>query len=150
MWLDSPSAATVTSFHHPRKTRMSTRRRFIAILPLAGVSVLAACGEKAGPAAAAPAPSPAVTLAPAAAATPTPTTNTAAGPLVDQADPAAVALGYVADAGTTKDPKHTAGAVCGNCALFGGKSGDAIGPCPLFAGKQVSTQAWCTAYAKKS
>ena len=56
----------------------------------------------------------------------------------------------MADATTAKDPKHVAGAACGNCALFAGKADDASGPCPLFAGKQVSTKAWCTAYAKKA
>ena len=61
-----------------------------------------------------------------------------------------MALGYVADASTAKDPKHVVGAACGNCALFAGKAADASGPCPLFPGKQVSTKGWCTAYAKKS
>ena len=74
----------------------------------------------------------------------------ATGQMVDPADAAAVALGYVADATTTKDAKHTAGAACGNCALFGGKAGDASGPCPLFAGKMVAATGWCTAYAKKA
>lgn len=129
---------------------MSTRRLFIAILPLAGVSVLAACGKKTETTASAPASPPAPTPAPAVATAPAPETAKAAGPLVDPADPAAVALGYVADAGSTKDPRHVAGALCGNCALFAGKALDASGPCPLFAGKQVATKGWCTAYAKKS
>lgn len=70
--------------------------------------------------------------------------------MVDPADPAASALGYVSDATTTKDPKHVAGAACANCALFGGKAGDASGPCPLYPGKQVSEKGWCTAYNKKA
>lgn len=70
--------------------------------------------------------------------------------MVDPADATAVALGYVTVASTTKDAKHTAGAACSNCALFGGKAGDAAGPCPLYAGKQVAATAWCTAYAKKA
>ena len=70
--------------------------------------------------------------------------------MVDPADPAAAGLGYVADASTTKNEKHAAGAACGNCALFGGKPGDSAGPCPLFVGKQVSAAGWCTAYAKKA
>lgn len=69
--------------------------------------------------------------------------------MVDPADAAAVALGYVADATTTKNPKHVTGAACGNCALFAGKAGDTSGPCPLFPGKQVSVEGWCTAYVKK-
>jgi hypothetical protein len=136
---------------------MSTRRRFIAILPLAGVSALAACGEKAAPPAPAPTPAPppapavapAPTPAEAAAPVPTPT-PAAAGPLVDPADATAVALGYVADAKTTKDTKHVAGSACASCALFAGKAGDATGPCPLFAGKQVAATGWCTAWAKKA
>jgi hypothetical protein len=70
--------------------------------------------------------------------------------MVDPADAAAASLGYVADASTTKDAKHTAGAACANCALFGGKAGDAAGPCPLYAGKRVAAGGWCTAYAKKA
>lgn len=69
--------------------------------------------------------------------------------MVDPNDPAAKGLGYVADAKATTDPKHTPGAACANCALFGGQSGDASGPCPLFAGKTVAASGWCTAYAKK-
>ncbi len=69
--------------------------------------------------------------------------------MVDPADPAAVALGYVADASTTKDPKFVAGSACVNCALYAGKAEDAAAPCPLFAGKLVAAKGWCTAYAKK-
>ena len=70
--------------------------------------------------------------------------------MVDPGDAAAVALGYVANATTSKNAKYTTGAACANCALFGGKAGDAAGPCPLFAGKRVASAAWCTAYAKKA
>ncbi len=70
--------------------------------------------------------------------------------MVDPADASAKALGYVPDAKTTNDAKHTAGAACGNCALFAGKPGDASGPCPLYPGKQVAAMGWCTAYAKKA
>jgi len=134
---------------------MNSRRHFIAILPLAGLSILSACSDKAAPtpAAAAPAPTPAPDsiASPAASATPAPQPATAAtGPMVDPAEPGAIALGYVADAKATKDPKHAAGAACGNCALFAGKPGEAAGPCPLFSGKQVSASGWCTAYQKKA
>jgi hypothetical protein len=142
---------------------MSTRRRFISLLPLTGLSALAACGEKAAPAPAAPAPAPATeaapapapaaTAAPAAPATPSPAPAPAAaatGPLVDPADPQAVTLGYVPDATKAKDAKHVAGAACANCALYGGKPGDTSGPCPLYAGKQVAAIGWCTAYTKKA
>lgn len=126
---------------------MSTRRRFIAILPLSGLSMLSACGEKPAPLAAGPTAAPAAAPAPAQAPPPA---IVATGVLVDPADAGAVALGYVADANSAKDAKHTAGAACSNCALFGGKAGDTVGPCPLFAGKQVAAKAWCTGYAKKA
>jgi predicted small lipoprotein YifL len=113
---------------------MSTRRSFIAILPLAGVSVLAACGDKAP----APAPAPATPSAPATT-----------GSMVDPSDPVAAALGYVADATTAKDPKYVAGSACANCALFGGKVGDAAGSCPLYVGKLVAATGWCTSHVKK-
>lgn len=69
--------------------------------------------------------------------------------MVDPSEATAVALGYVTNAATTKDPKHLAGSACANCALFGGKAGDAAGACPLYAGKQVAAAGWCTAYVKK-
>lgn len=73
--------------------------------------------------------------------------------LVDEKDPTAVALGYVAD--TTKVdkkkyPKHDASQKCDNCALYQGKPTDAAGGCTLFAGKQVAAKGWCSAWAKKA
>ncbi len=72
---------------------------------------------------------------------------------VDEKDPQAVALGYVADtakADTKKFPKHTKDQKCNNCALFQGKATDATGGCPLFAGKVVAGAGWCSAWAKKA
>jgi hypothetical protein len=72
---------------------------------------------------------------------------------VDEKDPQAVALGYVADATKADKAKYktyAAGQHCGTCALFQGKATDAAGNCPLFAGKQVATSGWCSAYAKKA
>jgi High potential iron-sulfur protein len=72
---------------------------------------------------------------------------------VDEKDPQAVALGYVADttkADTKKFPKHTKDQKCSNCALFQGKAGDAAGGCPLFGTKQVAAAGWCSAWAKKA
>ncbi len=72
---------------------------------------------------------------------------------VDEKDPQAVALGYVADttkADTKKFPKHANDQKCNNCALFQGKATDAAGGCPLFAGKQVAAAGWCSAWAKKA
>jgi hypothetical protein len=71
---------------------------------------------------------------------------------VDEKDPQAVALGYVADtakADAKKFPKHAKDQKCGNCALFQGKAGDAAAGCPLFGTKQVAAGGWCSAYAKK-
>jgi hypothetical protein len=71
---------------------------------------------------------------------------------VDEKDPQAVALGYVADtakADAKKFPKHSKDQKCGNCALFQGKAGDVAGGCPLFGTKQVAAGGWCSAYAKK-
>ena len=72
---------------------------------------------------------------------------------LDEKDPQAVALGYVADAtkaDTKKFPKYAAGQNCTTCALYQGKAGDAAGNCPLFAGKQVTAKGWCSAWAKKA
>lgn len=71
---------------------------------------------------------------------------------LDEKDPQAVALGYVADAtkaDTKKFPKYAAGQVCTNCALYQGKATDPWGGCPLFGAKQVSGKGWCSAWAKK-
>lgn len=72
---------------------------------------------------------------------------------LDEKDPQAVGLGYVADtkkADAKKYPKHTAEQKCSNCALFQGKAGDAAGGCPLFGAKQVAGAGWCSAWAKKA
>ncbi len=72
---------------------------------------------------------------------------------LDEKDPMAAALGYVADAtkaDAKKFPQHTASQNCANCALYQGKAGDAAGLCPLFAGKQVAAKGWCSAWAKKA
>jgi hypothetical protein len=77
----------------------------------------------------------------------------AQGAMVAETDANAVSLGYKPD-GTKVDakkfPAHKVTQVCGNCALFQGKAGDAAGACPLFAGKQVSSKGWCSAYAPKA
>ena len=149
---------------------MTTRRQVIRIVPAlplmtaaGATALLAACGEKkpvdvAAPAAA-PAPaSPPVAAAPTPPATPEPApaaapAAAATGPLLDEKDPAAVGLGYVADAtkaDKTKYAQYVAGSNCANCALYQGASGSAQGGCPLFAGKQVASQGWCSAWAKKA
>lgn len=72
---------------------------------------------------------------------------------LDEKDPQAVALGYVADASradATKHAKYAAGQNCAGCALYQGKAGDGAGNCPLYAGRQVSAKGWCSAWVKKA
>jgi hypothetical protein len=72
---------------------------------------------------------------------------------LDEKDPQAVALGYVADttkADKKKYPKHDAAQKCTNCALYQGKATDPWGGCPLFGTKQVAGPGWCSAWAKKA
>ena len=72
---------------------------------------------------------------------------------LDEKDPQAVGLGYVADtakADAKKYPKHAIDQKCSNCALYQGKAGAAAGGCPLFGTKQVAAAGWCSAWAKKA
>lgn len=72
---------------------------------------------------------------------------------VDEKEPQAVALGYVADAAkaaANKQPKYMPGQACASCALYQGKAGEATGPCVLFGGRLVAAKGWCTAWAKKA
>jgi hypothetical protein len=152
--------------------KTSTRRTFIQIFPLAGITMIAACSDKqatpppapapeptSAPAptpAPAPAPTPAPAAEPASASTPAPAEpakSGSAGPMVDEKDPQALALGYVTDAAhvdKVKYAKFAVGSHCANCSLFLGKAGDAAGGCPLYAGKQVSATGWCSAWVKKA
>ena len=71
---------------------------------------------------------------------------------LDEKDPQAVAMGYVADAtkvDAKKFPKYAAGQVCTNCSLYQAKPTDAWGGCPIFANKQVAGKGWCNAWVKK-
>jgi High potential iron-sulfur protein len=80
-------------------------------------------------------------------------TGAQAQALVDEKDPQATALGYVADAkrvDAKKYPKFAAGQNCANCALYQAKAADKSGGCPLFAGKQVAGAGWCSAWARKA
>lgn len=102
---------------------MTTRRRFITIVPVAGTALLAARTVQAQAAA------------------------------LDPKDPQAVALGYVPDttkADKAKFPKHTPDQHCGNCQLFQGAATAEKAPCTLFQGKQVLNKAWCSAWVKKA
>jgi High potential iron-sulfur protein len=72
---------------------------------------------------------------------------------LDEKDPQAAALGYVADStkvDAKKFPKHDNAQLCNGCALWQSKPADAQGNCALFAGKQVNAKGWCSAWAKKA
>ena len=70
-------------------------------------------------------------------------------PLLDEADPTAVALKYVADA-TKADPALRPGErFCNNCALYAGDADSAAAPCSIFPGKQVAAAGWCSVWAPK-
>ena len=102
---------------------MTSRRQFIRIIPLAGASLVA--GR---------------------------TAFAADAPMVDEKDPQAAALGYVADAAKADKAKYknyAAGQNCTTCQLYQGKA-DPAGACPLFAGKRVAGKGWCSAFAKKA
>jgi len=89
----------------------------------------------------------------AAAGTALAATQARAQAKVDEKDPQAAGLGYVADtakADGKKYPNHKPDQKCSGCALFQGKAGDAYGGCPLFGTKQVSAGGWCSAWAKKA
>jgi hypothetical protein len=158
---EEPVSLTIIHFREFIMTTVSTRRRFIEIVPFAGVAFLAACSPKVEPppavvdtpapppAAATPAPTPPVVqeAAPAAPAT------ASAMPLVEETAAQAMALGYVADntrADKVKFPAYLAGHQCNTCALYQGKAGDAEGPCPLFPGKHVAAIGWCNSWVKKA
>lgn len=120
----------------------SNRRVFILHASAAGCALAAgqALAQTAKPAAAAASPA-----KPAAAA--------GSPAMVDEKDPTAVALGYVADttkADQKKYPKHTADQKCNNCQLYSGKPADKSGPCSLFQGKHVAGTGWCSAWVKKA
>jgi exopolysaccharide biosynthesis protein len=72
---------------------------------------------------------------------------------LDEKDPTAVALGYVADsakADKKKYAKHDVAQKCVNCTLFQPKAGATDGGCPLFPGKVVASNGWCASWVKKA
>ncbi len=78
---------------------------------------------------------------------------TAAGGQLDEADPAAAALGYKKDTTQVdagKYPQHQPTQVCASCRYFQAKASSEWGPCTIFAGKgAVHSKGWCAAYAVK-
>ena len=68
---------------------------------------------------------------------------------LDVKDPAAVALGYVLDAGQVdakKYPSYVKGSNCENCLQLQGTAGNNYRPCSLFPGKLVSVSGWCSGW----
>ena len=107
-------------------------------------------------------------LAPASAASKTATAKTAtakpgvapaaapaaAGALthLDEKDPIAAALGYVADSSKV-DPKiesmYKPGHKCSTCLNVQGKASDAWRPCTIFAKKLVNQNGWCRVWVQR-
>jgi hypothetical protein len=72
---------------------------------------------------------------------------------LDEKDPQAKALGYVADAArvdSKTNPTFKSGQACANCLQLQGKAGDPMRPCNLFPGKLVNANGWCKAWVKKA
>jgi hypothetical protein len=68
---------------------------------------------------------------------------------LDVKDPAAIAVGYVENAGQVdvkKYPAYVKGSTCENCLQLQGSAGSAYRPCSLFPGKLVSVSGWCDAW----
>ena len=111
------------------KSRQTNRRQFVGIV--GGALVL-----------------------PAAASLLRPISATAAeAGILDEADPAAAALGYRKDT-TQVDrgryPQHQVTQVCSKCRYFKPKGDSAWAPCAIFAGKgNVHANGWCAAYAAR-
>ena len=99
---------------------MTSRRQFIAIVPLLGTAALARAQARP------PLVDPKDPTAVALGYTPDATK-------VDKA----------------KYPKYAAGQACSGCAVYQGKAGDPSGPCPLYAGKSVAAKGWCSAWVQK-
>ncbi len=77
----------------------------------------------------------------------------AAAPVLTEADPQALALGFKNEStkvDKAKFPQHTPAQLCSGCNFYQAKPTDAMAPCQLFAGKQVPAKGWCSAWAKKA
>ena len=70
-------------------------------------------------------------------------------PMLDEADPTAVALKYIADATKADAALRPDERFCNNCALYMGAADSAAAPCSIFPGKQVAGSGWCSVWAPK-
>ncbi len=71
---------------------------------------------------------------------------------LDEKEPVAAALGYVADAkkvDPAKNPTFKAGQNCANCLQLQGKAGEKWRPCSIFPKKLVDADGWCRVWVKK-
>ena len=102
---------------------MTTRRRFLLIVPAAALALSAA------------------------------RTASAQAIKLEETDPQAVALGYRHDAtriDAKKYPSYASGQNCANCQLFQGKPGEALAACGAMGGKLVNAKGWCVAWVKRA
>jgi High potential iron-sulfur protein len=133
---------------------ITTRRRFIQLLPLSGLATLAACSKAPEPVPAAPATPTVVPAPPVQSAATTPALNSVAdGPMLDEKDATAASLGYVASASRADSgrfPTYASGNQCSSCALYQGAAGSVAGGCPIFVGRRVAAEAWCSSWSKKA
>jgi hypothetical protein len=101
---------------------MTSRRRFIELVPVAGLGLLG--GGSAS----------------------------AQYPRLEESDPKALAIGYVADAARVdpkKYPKYVPGEDCSTCQFYLTKPTEPWGPCTLFPRKLVAGKGWCDAFATR-
>ncbi len=80
-----------------------------------------------------------------------PCSSAATVPL-DPSDPAAKALGFVADAkkvDAATNPTFKPTQTCGSCAQYQGKATQPAAACNIFAGKTVPTGGWCKVWAAR-
>jgi len=76
----------------------------------------------------------------------------AAPALLDEKDPLAKNLGYVADAKKVDpktNPTYKPGQLCSNCLQYNAAATAVQGPCNLFPGKVVKGAGWCRVYVAK-
>jgi hypothetical protein len=101
---------------------MTSRRRFIELVPVAGATL---CWGM-------PAQAQATRL--------------------DETDPKAVAVGYVHDGARVdarKYPKYLPGEDCAGCLFYLAKPTEPWGPCSIFPRKLVAAKGWCDAFATR-
>ena len=72
---------------------------------------------------------------------------------VDEKEPQAVALGYVADAkraDKAKFPKYAPPQRCAICLFYQGAATAPTAPCAIFGGRPVAGPGWCSAYVARA